>query len=114
MADFHGVFPYLVSPADDEGRIRTDVLGRLCGDLISAGVHGLTPLGSTGEFAYLNREQRRRVVQATIEAAGGRVPVVAAWPRPRRSMRWRRRSRIRSSAPPASWLFSKRISRSRM
>ncbi|MDR6662893.1 4-hydroxy-tetrahydrodipicolinate synthase [Tardiphaga sp. OK246] len=77
MADFHGVFPYLVSPADDEGRIRTDVLGRLCGDLIGAGVHGLTPLGSTGEFAYLNREQRRTVVQATIEAAGGRVPVVA-------------------------------------
>lgn len=77
MADFHGVFPYLVSPADDEGRIRTDVLGRLCGDLIGAGVHGLTPLGSTGEFAYLNREQRRTVVQATIDAAGGRVPVVA-------------------------------------
>jgi 4-hydroxy-tetrahydrodipicolinate synthase len=77
MADFHGVFPYLVSPANDEGRIRTDVLGRLCGDLISAGVHGLTPLGSTGEFAYLNREQRRTVVQTTIEAAGGRVPVVA-------------------------------------
>ncbi|WP_441242965.1 dihydrodipicolinate synthase family protein [Tardiphaga sp. 768_D3_N2_1] len=77
MADFHGVFPYLVSPADAEGRIRTDVLGRLCGDLISAGVHGLTPLGSTGEFAYLNREQRKTVVQTTIDAAGGRVPVVA-------------------------------------
>lgn len=77
MAGFHGVFPYLVSPTDYDGRIRTDVLGRLCDDLIKAGVHGLTPLGSTGEFAYLNREQRRSVVQATIEAAQGRVPVVA-------------------------------------
>ncbi|MDB5656627.1 MAG: dapA1 [Tardiphaga sp.] len=74
---FHGVFPYLVSPTDADGRIRTEVLGQLCDDLIGSGVHGLTPLGSTGEFAYLCREQRRTVVQATIEAAHGRVPVVA-------------------------------------
>ena len=77
MADFHGVFPYLVSPVDSSGQIRTEVLGRLCDDLIEAGVHGLTPLGSTGEFAYLNNVQRLRVVQTTIEAARGRVPVVA-------------------------------------
>jgi 4-hydroxy-tetrahydrodipicolinate synthase len=75
--DFHGVFPYLVSPVDSDGTIRSAVLGRLCDDLIKAGVHGLTPLGSTGEFAYLGREQRAVVVQATIEAAGRRVPVVA-------------------------------------
>ncbi|HEY5167659.1 MAG TPA: dihydrodipicolinate synthase family protein [Pseudolabrys sp.] len=77
MIEFHGVFPYLVSPIDSSGRIVTDVLGRLASDLIKAGVHGLTPLGSTGEFAYLTREQRQTVVQATIEAAGKRVPVVA-------------------------------------
>src|SRR5258708_15809524 len=77
MADFHGVFPYLVSPVDVSWRIRTDVLGRLCDDLIKSGVHGLTPLGSTGEFAYLNNAQRAAVVQTTIEAAKGRVPVVA-------------------------------------
>src|ERR1041384_1364528 len=77
MTDFHGVFPYLVSPLDSAGEIRTDVLGRLCDDLIRCGVHGLTPLGSTGEFAYLDREQRSAVVQTTIEAAAGRVPVVA-------------------------------------
>ena len=73
----HGVFPYLVSPIDPSGRIKTDVLGKLCDDLIKAGVHGLTPLGSTGEFAYLNREQRTAVVQASIEAANKRVPVIA-------------------------------------
>jgi 4-hydroxy-tetrahydrodipicolinate synthase len=77
MADFHGVFPYLVSPADGEGRIKTGVLGRLCDDLIAAGVHGLSPLGSTSEFAYINREQRKTVVETAIDAARGRVPVVA-------------------------------------
>jgi len=75
--DFHGVFPYLVSPIGSDGRIKTDVLGRLVSDLIDAGVHGLTPLGSTGEFAYLNAAQRETVVRATIEAAGKRVPVIA-------------------------------------
>jgi 4-hydroxy-tetrahydrodipicolinate synthase len=77
MSNFHGVFPYLVSPIDADGRIKTDVLARLCDDLIKAGVHGLTPLGSTGEFAYLSREQRETVVRATIEAAHKRVPVIA-------------------------------------
>jgi 4-hydroxy-tetrahydrodipicolinate synthase len=77
MSDFHGVFPYLVSPIDHRGRVLTDVLARLASDLIKAGVHGLTPLGSTGEFAYLNRAQREAVVRSTIEAAGGRVPVIA-------------------------------------
>jgi dihydrodipicolinate synthase/N-acetylneuraminate lyase len=77
-ADFHGVFPYLVSPVDpSSGEVKADVLGRLCGDLIEAGVHGLTPLGSTGEFAYLSWSQRRRIVEAVVEAARGRVPVVA-------------------------------------
>jgi len=77
MPDFHGVFPYLVTPLDPDGKVRSDVLGRLCDDLIEAGVHGLTPLGSTGEFAYLAPEQRSAVVMATIAAAKGRVPVIA-------------------------------------
>ena len=77
MPDFHGVFPYLVSPIDGGGKIRESVLGRLCDDLIKSGVHGLTPLGSTGEFAYLDSEQRTAVVRTTIDAAQGRVPVVA-------------------------------------
>src|SRR5450756_591611 len=77
MPDFHGVFPYLVSPVEPDGKIRTDVLARLCDDLITSGVHGLTPLGSTGEFAYLDVAQRTQVVQTTIAAARGRVPVVA-------------------------------------
>ena len=74
---FHGVFPYLVSPIDPSGAVKADVLARLCEDLIAAGVHGLTPLGSTGEFAYLEWPQRRRIVEIVIRAAAGRVPVVA-------------------------------------
>lgn len=75
--DFEGVFPYLVSPVTPSGEINEPVLTRLCRDLIDAGVHGLTPLGSTGEFAYLTSRQRRRVVEIVLEAAGGRLPVIA-------------------------------------
>lgn len=73
---FAGVFPYLVTPIDAQGEVKAEILARLCDDLIRAGVHGLTPLGSTGEFAYLSREQRLRTVEVTTEAAAGRVPVV--------------------------------------
>ncbi len=76
-SEFHGVFPYLVSPIDASGEVKADVLARLCDDLIEAGVHGLTPLGSTGEFAYLSWAQRWRVVEVIVRAARGRVPVVA-------------------------------------
>ena len=74
---FHGVFPYLVSPVDAAGRVKDAMLARLADDLIGAGVHGLTPLGSTGEFAYLNRAQRHRIVEVVVQAARRRVPVVA-------------------------------------
>ena len=74
---FHGVFPYLVSPIGASGEVNVEVLARLCDELIGAGVHGLTPLGSTGEFAYLSWAQRRRVVEVVVQAARGRVPVVA-------------------------------------
>ena len=73
----HGVFPYLVSPVDADGGVKDAVLAELCNDLIEQGVHGLTPLGSTGEFAYLSWEQKKRVVQVTVAAARGRVPVIA-------------------------------------
>lgn len=76
LPGWHGVMPYLVSPLNDDGSVATDVLTRLIDDLIDAGVHGLSPLGSTGEFAYLNPEQRLAVVQASVAAARGRVPVI--------------------------------------
>ncbi len=74
---FQGVMPYLVSPINAEGRVMEEVLGRLCEHLIASGVHGLVPLGSTGEFAYLTTAQRLRVVEVVTAAAAGRVPVIA-------------------------------------
>ena len=77
MNPLHGVFPYLVSPLDARGHVDRAVLSRLVEHLIEAGVHGLTPLGSTGEFAYLNNDQRAEVVDVVVQAARGRVPVIA-------------------------------------
>ena len=74
---FHGVMPYLVSPIADDGSVMDGVLARLCTHLIDQGMTGLVPLGSTGEFAYLNAAQKRRVIDVTIEAANKRVPVIA-------------------------------------
>lgn len=74
---FKGVFPYLVSPIGADGNVMENVLRRLIEHVIKGGVHGVTPLGSTGEFAYLDWAQRRRVVEVVVDAVAGRVPVVA-------------------------------------
>lgn len=76
-AQFSGVIPYLVSPIRADGSLDRVALARLVEHLINQGVHGLTPLGSTGEFAYLNYAQRETIVETTVEAARGRVPVIA-------------------------------------
>jgi dihydrodipicolinate synthase/N-acetylneuraminate lyase len=75
--EFFGVFPYLISPIDSEGQVKEEVLRVLVEHLIQSQVHGLTPLGSTGEFAYLTWPQRRRIVEVVIKATSGKVPVVA-------------------------------------
>jgi len=78
MTDFHGIFPYLVSPVDAAtGRVRERALRDLVEHLIQCGVHGLSPLGSTGEFAYLTLEQRGEMVRMVVDAAARRVPVLA-------------------------------------
>jgi 4-hydroxy-tetrahydrodipicolinate synthase len=71
-----GVYAYLVSPLSGDGRVNRSVMERLVDHLVAHGVQGLSPLGSTGEVAYLTEGQRRAVVEATIEAARGRVPVI--------------------------------------
>ncbi|EAU47280.1 dihydrodipicolinate synthase family protein [Salipiger bermudensis] len=73
---FEGVFPYLVSPLNQSGEVRGDVIEALVERLITAGVHGLAPLGSTGEFAYLDGRQRLAVAKSVIKASRGRVPVI--------------------------------------
>lgn len=77
MTELYGVYPYLVSPLHPDGSVNRGELTRLCDHLIASGVHGLTPLGSTGEFAYLNSAQRLEVVQTVVQASRKRVPVIA-------------------------------------
>jgi len=72
-----GIFPYLVTPLDGKGRLKENLLADLVEHLIRKGVHGLTPLGSTGEGAYLDWPTKKRAVEVVVKAAGGRVPVVA-------------------------------------
>lgn len=72
-----GVWPYLVSPLNEDGSVREAVFARLIDHLIASGVHGLTVLGSTGEFAYLTMPEREAIAAAAVRAAAGRVPVIA-------------------------------------
>ena len=58
--NFGGIFPYLVTPFDDRGRLKEDTLSALVDHLIAKGVHGLTPLGSTGEGPYLDSSTKKR------------------------------------------------------
>jgi 4-hydroxy-tetrahydrodipicolinate synthase len=75
---FHGVLPALITPFSDDGRaIDTDALAAIVDRLIGAGVAGLVPGGSTGEFTTLSHRERRELIETTVEAAAGRVPVVA-------------------------------------
>jgi 4-hydroxy-tetrahydrodipicolinate synthase len=78
MPDFHGVLPALITPFTEDGAdVDADALAAIVDRLINAGVGGLVPGGSTGEFTTLTNAERREVIEVTVEAAAGRVPVVA-------------------------------------
>jgi 4-hydroxy-tetrahydrodipicolinate synthase len=75
---FHGVLPALITPFTDDGdAIDAHALTAIVERLVGAGVGGLVPGGSTGEFTTLTNAERRRLVEVTVEAAAQRVPVVA-------------------------------------
>jgi len=75
---FHGVLPALITPFIDDGAaIDADALATNVDRLIGAGAGGLVPGGSTGEFTTLSNGERRQLVEVTVAAAAGRVPVVA-------------------------------------
>ena len=75
--NFYGVHVPVVTPMTDNNEVDYDTLGKFAEYLIDSGVHALTPLGSTGEFYALTPDERHDVLKGTIEAAGGRVPVLA-------------------------------------
>ncbi|MCG7286461.1 dihydrodipicolinate synthase family protein [Cellulomonas sp. ACRRI] len=68
---------YLPTPRGHEGEVVIDPLERLVDDAVAAGASGVAVLGSTGGWPYLTAGERRLVVEAAVEAAAGRLPVVA-------------------------------------
>jgi 4-hydroxy-tetrahydrodipicolinate synthase len=76
MTVFRGTFTVMVTPFDAGGEVDAVALAAFTRWQIDQGIHGLIPLGSTGEFLSLSRDERRLVAQTVIEAAAGRVPVL--------------------------------------
>jgi 4-hydroxy-tetrahydrodipicolinate synthase len=74
---FRGVFPAMITPMNEREEVDLPRLEALVEYLLDAGVHGLIPLGSTGEFYALTPQERRDVLATVVRAAAGRVPVVA-------------------------------------
>jgi 4-hydroxy-tetrahydrodipicolinate synthase len=70
-----GIIAYPITPFGEAG-IDTERLGGLLDTMVAAGVHAIAPLGSTGESAYLSFEEWTTVVDTTVAAVAGRVPVI--------------------------------------
>jgi 4-hydroxy-tetrahydrodipicolinate synthase len=72
-----GIVVATVTPFNDDESLNEDGLRAVVRFLVERGVHGLFPAGSQGEFYALTADERRRVLEVTLEAAEGRVFVVA-------------------------------------
>ncbi len=76
MSAFTGLSAFPITPCDAAGRLDGDGLRRLLTPLVEAGVDSIGLLGSTGTYAYLTREERRRAVSVAAGAVAGRVPLL--------------------------------------
>jgi 4-hydroxy-tetrahydrodipicolinate synthase len=74
---FTGCGTALVTPFTSDGALDEPAITRLARRQVEAGIHFLVPCGTTGESPTLNAHERRRVVELVVEAAAGRVPVMA-------------------------------------
>jgi len=72
-----GIIPAMVTPLDEHGKVNQTALRRLTNFLIDGGVHGLFPVGSTGEWYGLTLEQKKEVIETVIDETNGRIPVYA-------------------------------------
>ncbi|RLB24413.1 MAG: 4-hydroxy-tetrahydrodipicolinate synthase [Deltaproteobacteria bacterium] len=77
MNKLKGVFTVMVTPFDPEGKIDEQGLRANIDWYIQEGIHGVICLGSTGEFTSLSPEERRKVIDLTMDQVNGRVPVIA-------------------------------------
>ncbi len=73
---FAGIIPPMLTPLTPDERVDVPAVGRLVDFLIGHAVHGLFILGSIGEGAFLRAAEKRALVDATVAAAAGRVPVL--------------------------------------
>jgi 4-hydroxy-tetrahydrodipicolinate synthase len=76
MPNFKGSITALITPFKD-GKVDERAFQRLVEWQIDQGTHGLVPCGTTGESPTLTHDEHRRVVELCVEAAAGRVPVIA-------------------------------------
>ena len=74
---FRGAYTAMVTPLDRDGIVDEDGLRENVKFQIEKGIHGLVPVGTTGECATLSYEEHNRVTEITVDAAGGKVPVLA-------------------------------------
>lgn len=73
-----GVIAFPVTAMDDHGEaVDIPAYEALITRMADAGVHSVIPLGSTGEFAYLDPNERKAIVESTVTTLAGRVPVIA-------------------------------------
>ncbi len=76
MPLFHGLSAFPITPADASGIVDTGALATLLGRIEAAGADSIGLLGSTGAYAFLSRQERRRAVEAAMSAVGGKIPVI--------------------------------------
>jgi len=74
---FTGCGTALVTPFTSDGALDEPAITRLARRQVETGIHFLVPCGTTGESPTLDARERRRVVELVVEAAAGRVPVMA-------------------------------------
>ena len=77
MTNIHGIIAYPITPftADGSG-VDAAALTALVDRLVGTGAHAIAPTGSTGESAYLTEDEFDTVVDVTVGAVAGRVPVI--------------------------------------
>jgi len=73
---FKGVITALITPLRD-GKVDEAAFVQLLERQIAAGVHGVVPMGTTGESATLHPEEHKRVVELCVATAAGRIRVIA-------------------------------------
>ncbi len=75
--NFNGVYTALVTPFTAKNQVNEEKLKELIEFQIANGVNGLVPCGTTGESPTLSWEEHLRIIELTVEAAAGRVKIIA-------------------------------------